>query len=262
VIGFGDRERRALSEEDLEHLTQLADQVAVALANVRMLEEVDGFSVGTLSALARAVDAKSPWTAGHSERVTQLAVTIGEAYGLDSFEMARLYRGAMMHDIGKIGISQTLLDKKGRLDRDEFDVVRSHTQIGERILEPLPAFGEIMSLITQHHERFDGSGYPNGLVGAEIDVKARILAVADVYDAMTNPRPYRDSVDPVDVVEMIREQAGTMFDPEVVDAFLRVIETRGGIENLEILKRDFSFFRHPAVEHGWGWDDVQKGERR
>ncbi|MCU0304560.1 MAG: HD domain-containing protein [Thermoanaerobaculales bacterium] len=262
VIGFGHRDRRPPIDDDLEHLTQLADQVAVALSNIRMLEEVNSFSVGSLAALARAVDAKSPWTAGHSERVTRLAVMIGEAYGLDSFELARLYRGSMLHDIGKLGISQSLLDKKARLDHDEFEIIRSHTLIGERILEPLPAIGEIMPVIAQHHERYDGSGYPNGLIGAEIDVKARILAVADVYDAMTNPRPYRDSVDPMEVVGMIREQAGSEFDPKVVDAFLRVIDARGGIENLEILKQDFSFFRRPAAEHGVGWGEAQGRERR
>jgi putative nucleotidyltransferase with HDIG domain len=239
-----------LLEEDLDHLIQIADQFTVALANARMIEEVNDFSLGTLEALARAVDAKSPWTAGHSERVTQLALAIGSAHGLDPFELSKLFRGAMLHDIGKLGISQVLLDKKGRLDRDEFNVVRSHTLIGERILEPVAAFAEIMPVVTQHHERWDGSGYPNGLVGSAIDIKARILAVADVYDAMTNPRPYRDSVDPHEVVEMIRSQAGTQFDPEVVAAFLQVIESRGGIEHLAMLKRDFSFFDRSVVGQG------------
>jgi HD-GYP domain-containing protein (c-di-GMP phosphodiesterase class II) len=185
--------------------------------------------------------------------VTQLAVTIGEAYGLDPFDLSKLYRGAMLHDIGKLGISQTILDKRGRLDAEEFNVVTSHTMIGERILEPIRAFDELMSVVTQHHERFDGSGYPNGLVGDQIDIKARILAVADVFDAMTNPRPYRDSVDPHDVVEMIRRQAGREFDPEVVDAFIEVIDARGGIEHLAMLRRDFSFFDRPGNAATWSW---------
>jgi len=256
LIGLGFLRHRVLPEDELDHLTQLADQFAVALSNARMLNEVNNFSLGTLEALARAVDAKSPWTAGHSERVTQLAVNIGAVYGLDSFELAKLYRGAMLHDIGKLGISQTLLDKKGRLDHSEFDIVRSHTMIGERILEPVGAFAEIMPVVTQHHERFDGSGYPNGLIGSAIDIKARILAVADVFDAMTNPRPYRSSVDPLEVIEMIRRQAGTQFDPDVVDAFLRAIESRGGIDQLVMLKSDHSIFA-PHQHARWRADEPQ-----
>jgi putative nucleotidyltransferase with HDIG domain len=222
-----------------------------------MVEEVNDFSLGTLEALARAVDAKSPWTAGHSERVTQLAVTIGAAYGLGPFEVSKLYRGAMLHDIGKLGISQTLLDKRGRLDLEEYDVVRSHTMIGERILEPIGAFDELMPIITQHHERYDGTGYPLGLAGNEIDIKARILAVADVYDAMTNPRPYRDSVDPQEVLAMICEQSGSQFDPGVVEAFLKVIDKRGGIENLGVLKMDVSFIAPRDSARTPGWDEPE-----
>ena len=193
--------------------------------------EVHDFSAGTLEALARAVDAKSPWTAGHSQRVTHLAVAIGRTLGLDGTELSRLYRGAMLHDMGKLGIPQQMLDKRGRLDDNEFSVVMSHTAIGERILEPIGAFAEIMPVVTQHHERYDGSGYPAGLAGESIDLKARILAVADVYDAMTNPRPYRESVEPREVVSMISAQSGTQFDPVVVGAFLEVIEVHGGVDS-------------------------------
>jgi putative nucleotidyltransferase with HDIG domain len=261
VIGLGFKDRRVLPEEDLEHLTQLADQFAVALSNARMIEEVNDFSSGTLEALARAVDAKSPWTAGHSERVTRLAVAIGSALELDSSELSKLHRGAMLHDIGKLGISQFILDKKGRLDRDEFNMVKSHTTIGERILEPIGAFAEILPVVSQHHERFDGSGYPNGLVGSQIDIKARILAVADVYDAMTNPRPYRESVEPHKVVEMIREQEGSEFDPVVVSAFLKVIDSRGGIEHLVMLKKDFSVFSAYDTKRDWNYDSRKIGKK-
>lgn len=262
AIGLGFEDLRELPEDDLDQLTQLADQFAVAHANATMLQEVNDFSLGTLEALARAVDAKSPWTAGHSERVTYLAVAIGEAYGLDPFEISKLHRGAMLHDIGKLGISQTLLDKKGRLSEEEFSIVRSHTMIGERILEPIESFSELMPIVTQHHERFDGSGYHCGLSGSGIDIKARILAVADVYDAMTNPRPYRDSADPGEVVEMIREQSGTKFDPEVVAAFLTVIGARGEVKDLAILKRDFSFFswQGKTSKQIWGEHEKERGK--
>jgi HAMP domain-containing protein len=233
VLGLGFADAQVLSETDLDQLTQIGDQFAVALSNARMVAEIHDFSTGTLEALARAVDAKSPWTAGHSERVTLLAVAIGKALGIDSTELFRLYRGAMLHDMGKLGIPQKILDKRGRLDHGEFSIVKTHTIIGERILEPIGAFAEIMPVVTQHHERYDGSGYPVGLVGEEIDLKARILAVADVYDAMTNPRPYRESVAPHEVVAMISAQAGTQFDPTVVSAFLSIIDAHGGVENLD-----------------------------
>lgn len=251
LVGLGYRASRSIPDEDLEHLSEIADQFAVALANARMLEEVNGFSLGTLDALARAVDAKSPWTAGHSERVTRLALTIGAEMDLDSSELSRLHRGALLHDIGKIGISPSILDKRGRLDQDEFDIVRSHTTIGERILEPINAFADIMPVVTQHHERFDGSGYPLGLAGVEIDVKARVLAVADVYDAMTNHRPYRKRVEPLEVVKMIQSEAGSQFDPDVVGAFMRLIDARGGLDQLVALNQDFSFFPGQGSEEEW-----------
>lgn len=262
AVGLGFEGRRELPEDDLDQLTQLADQFAVAHANATMLQEVNDFSLGTLEALARAVDAKSPWTAGHSERVTYLAVAIGEAYGLDPAEITKLHRGAMLHDIGKLGISQTLLDKRGRLSTDEYNMVRSHTMIGERILEPIESFADIMPIVSQHHERFDGSGYHCGLSGSGIDLKARILAVADVYDAMTNPRPYRDSVDPKEVVEMIRKQSGSQFDPDVVSAFLTVIDDSGGVEDLAMLKRNYSFFSWHGEASKQVWDEHEKERGR
>jgi putative nucleotidyltransferase with HDIG domain len=240
VLGLGFRRRRRVDAEDLAQLTQIADQFAVALANAGMIAEINDFSFGALEAMARAIDAKSPWTAGHSERVTKLGLAIGTQMELDDLEISRLHRGAMLHDIGKLGIEKTLLDKRGRLDRHEFDIMKSHTTIGERILEPIAAFAEIMSVVTQHHERFDGTGYPLGLVGREIDIKARILAVADVFDAMTSPRPYRDSVAPQEVLDLIISQSGLQFDPDVVDAFVEVIESKGGVEHTEWLDGETS----------------------
>jgi HAMP domain-containing protein len=260
TVGLGYGHSRDFSEDTLEHFTQIADQFAVALSNSWLVSELNEFSWGTLEALARAVDAKSPWTAGHSERVTQLAVAIGAALDLDPTELVRLHRGAMLHDIGKLGISQQLLDKKSRLDRNEFSVVMSHTMIGERILEPIGAFADIMPVVTQHHERFDGTGYPAGLTGDEIDIKARILSVADVYDAMTNPRPYRDSVEPHEVVDMIRAQAGTQFDPIVVNAFMKVIGTRGVVDYSRLMKQDLAVYLQSEVERPRAAGDTPTGQ--
>ncbi len=231
------------SVEELDHGRQLADQVAVALSNSNLIEELKALTWGTLEALARAIDAKSPWTAGHSGRVTATSLKIARALGRSPRELDVLNRGALLHDIGKLGISAQVLDKPGRLDANEVMHVRTHPSIGGRILEPISAFFDIMPIITDHHERWDGTGYPNGLAGEEIHINARILAVADAYDAMTSFRPYRrGSEDEVAIAEISRE-AGKQFDPEVVEAFLAV--TSRGAEN-QVARPDLDFFDDAA----------------
>jgi putative nucleotidyltransferase with HDIG domain len=183
--------------------------------------ELDRLNWGTLNALARAIDAKSPWTAGHSGRVTQLALTIGRALKLDDDELADLHRAALLHDIGKIAIPAEILDKPGRLTKDEYDIICEHPKRGARILEPIEAYAGIIPIVRQHHERFDGNGYPDRLSGTGITKCARILAVADVYDALTSERPYRAGMSHNRAIDIITEGKGTQFDAEVVDTFLR-----------------------------------------
>ncbi|MHC1743279.1 MAG: HD domain-containing phosphohydrolase [Syntrophobacteraceae bacterium] len=209
--------------EDLEHARRLADQMAIALSNSALIEELDQLNWGTLKALARTVDAKSPWTAGHSERVTDLAMRIAQVLGLSREDMDDLHRGAYLHDIGKIGVPNRILDKTGKLTENEYDRIRRHTVIGGRILEPIGAYQRVIPIVAQHHERFDGNGYPDGLAGDAIHLGARILAVADVYDAMVSNRPYRDGLLRSHVIDYIRKAAGEQFDPQVVEAFLEVM---------------------------------------
>ncbi len=211
---------RPFSTEELNQGRQLADQVAVALSNSNLIEELKALMYGTLEALSRAIDAKSPWTAGHSGRVTAMSLKIARALGRSRRELDVMHRGAMLHDIGKLGISVAVLDKEARLKPGEMERVMEHPSIGGRILDPISAFADIIPIVTGHHERFDGSGYPNGLAGEEIHINARILAVADTYDAMTSDRPYRKGRPPEDAIDEICRQAGTQFDPKVVDAFL------------------------------------------
>ena len=192
--------------------------------NLRANQRLDLLSRGALTALARAIDAKSEWTAGHSENVTQLAVKLGRALGLGAHELENLYRGGLLHDIGKIGTPAHLLDKNGSLTDQEYHIIREHPGIGERILEPIDPFAEILPIVKQHHERFDGTGYPDGLAGEEIDFGARIMAVADVWDALCSDRPYRAGIDPKQVLQIIRKDAGRQFDPRVVEALVKVIE--------------------------------------
>jgi len=223
LIVLGYLQPEALNEEDTVQARQLADQVAVAISNARLIEELDELNWGTLYALARAIDAKSNWTAGHSERVTELALKIGQAMGLDQNKLDDLHRGGLLHDLGKIGIPPEILDKAGKLTDEEYQLMREHVRIGARILEPIEAYAGIVPVVLHHHEYYDGSGYPDGLKGESIDLGARIFTVADHYDALISDRPYRAGLPREKVIGFIKEDSGTKFDPNVVKAFLEVM---------------------------------------
>jgi putative nucleotidyltransferase with HDIG domain len=211
-----------MTSEALRHAEQIVDQLAVAFSNVQLVEAMDQLHWGTLTALARAIDAKSAWTAGHSERVTQLALRIGTAMGLSSRDLQVMHRGGLLHDIGKIGVSPQILDKPGKLDAEEMRHMQDHVRIGVRILEPIAAFREALPIVAQHHEWFNGNGYPAGLAGEEITVPARILTVADCFDALVSDRPYRKGLPGVEVVKLINQKSGTQFDPKVVSVLVRL----------------------------------------
>jgi len=202
---------------------QMADQVAVALTNSRLMEQLSRLNWGTLKALARAVDAKSSWTAGHSERVTRLALNLADILILDPRERENLHRAALLHDIGKLGIPATILDKPEKLSGKEYETIKTHPQIGARILKPIEEYAALIPMVLQHHERFDGKGYPNGLSGNSIHLGARILAVADAFDAMISDRPYRDGMPLERVMGIIQQESGRQFDPVVVDALMNTI---------------------------------------
>ena len=227
VIAFGHSEPMTQSEEDLNLARQMADQVAVALANSNLIQELNRLNWGTLKALARTVDAKSSWTAGHSERVADIALKIGKSLGLEPKELINLQRAAFLHDIGKIGVPVAILDKPGKLSHEEFSIIKAHPRMGGRILEPIKAYDEIIPMVVEHHERFDGKGYPDGLNGTSISLGARILAVADVFDALKSDRPYRQGMPFEQVIEIIKQEASQQFDPDIVNAFLTVVEWKG-----------------------------------
>jgi putative nucleotidyltransferase with HDIG domain len=223
IISLGFREHPDFTEDDDAHARQLADQMGVALSNAQLMDELDRLNWGTLIALARAIDAKSPWTAGHSERVTALACEIGRKLGISDAEIDTLTRGGLLHDIGKIGTPFEVLDKPGRLTDDEVKTMRNHVAIGAQILEPVKPLAEALPILLQHHERWDGKGYPLGLAGDEIHILAQILSVADAFDAMQSNRPYRRGREWGEAVEEIRREAGRAFNPDAVSAFLELI---------------------------------------
>lgn len=207
-------------QEMLDFSGRTLNQIAVALANIRLLRELQEFNWGTLEALALAVDEKSPWTSGHSNRVAALAIDLATWLGWSEQEQEILHRAALLHDLGKIGISTDILDKPGRLTADEYAVIQTHPDRGAKILEPIPAFAPIIPLVRHHHERYDGSGYPSALTGKDSPQGARLLAIVDVYDAVTSNRPYREGWSHQKACDYLQENAGTLFDAELVQAFV------------------------------------------
>ncbi len=205
---------------------QVADRVAVAFRNAYLINELNILNWGTLTALARVVDEKSPWTAGHSERVAAMAVKIGKAMGLSAQELDILNKAGMLHDIGKVNTPRAILDKNSRLSPEEWAVIYEHPGRGAHILEPITPYAGMVPFVLQHHERFDGNGYPERLEGTEISLGARILSVADAFDAMTSDRPYRPAMEIPQAIQEIRNNTGSQFDPDVVKAFLKLMDMK------------------------------------
>jgi putative nucleotidyltransferase with HDIG domain len=214
-----------LAGDVLHELRKFVDHLAVAFSNSHLVAELRDLNIGTLRALARTVDAKSSWTAGHSQRVTEMAVDVGMAMELSDEMVNNLQRAALLHDIGKIGIPVPILDKPAKLTDGEYDTIKSHPSVGARILDPIKVYAPIVPFVEQHHERYDGKGYPHGVRGGEISLGARILAVADAFDAMVSDRPYRKGLPWEEAVSIVRSEAGYQFDPEIVEVFDRLIPT-------------------------------------
>jgi putative nucleotidyltransferase with HDIG domain len=225
IIHLGYRNGFSLDPEDMKQARRFADQSAIALSNSNLVETLHQQNWRTLEALSRSVDAKSPWTAGHSERVTDLALKIGSVLKLDPEQLNILHRGGLLHDVGKIGVPSAILDKPGKLTDEEFEIIKTHPSQGVQILEPIKSFSDIFPIVVQHHERYDGKGYPQGLSGDAISLGARILAVADSYDAIVSDRSFRKGASRSEALDIIKEVSGTQFDPEVVKAFLKIAES-------------------------------------
>ena len=206
-------EKRRLELENKEYQQHLEDKVAEQTGRIR-----DSF-LNAIRALAYALEAKDKYTSGHSQRVADISARIAKELGLSGESVDRVVLAGLVHDIGKIGVTESILNKPERLTNDEFQQVQKHPGIGEHILAPVADDEEILRLVRGHHERYNGSGYPDGLKDTQIPLGARILAIADAYEAMTSERPYRKAMNAQAASAEIERGKGTQFDPGIVDAF-------------------------------------------
>ena len=224
VLLLGDTDAGQFTPEATFTIEKIASQMAVALSNARLYEDLHILFISTVTSLANAIDAKSPWTKGHSVRVMQMATRLAREMGLSRDVVERVRLGGLLHDIGKIGIIESLLDKPAMLMEDEFPPMRLHPEKGVAILAPIEQLRDVIPGILHHHERYDGSGYPDGLKGEAIPLEARIIGVADAFDAMVAERPYKPGHSATEALVELRRCAGTQFDPVVVGHFARTIE--------------------------------------
>jgi putative nucleotidyltransferase with HDIG domain len=212
------------TKDDQELVEGMASQIAIALENANLYDDLRNLSIGVIKSLANAVDARDPYTNGHSLRVAEYSLAIGRKMGLQEVQLELLEYMAILHDVGKIGIRDEILNKSGPLTDAEYRIMTRHPQIGAEILSSVKLLQKIVPGVQHHHEKFDGSGYGMGLKGEEIPIEARIISVADTYDAMTTDRPYRKGLSHNIAMEELKKVAGKQLDPEVVTAFSLVMQ--------------------------------------
>ncbi len=229
VLQVGHRSELQSDERWVETLEEIATQGAILIDNATLLQDLRTTNAElratydtTIEGWSRALDLRDRETEGHSRRVTELTLALGRALGLDDEALTQARRGALLHDIGKLGVPDSILQKAGPLDEAEWVVMRRHPVLAHDLLYPIPFLRQALDIPYAHHERWDGTGYPRGLRADEIPLAARVFAVADVFDALTSNRPYRPAWTREQALEHIRDGAETHFDPTVVDAFLEL----------------------------------------
>jgi len=212
------------SASDLQVVLILSSQVVTAMENAALYEDLRENYFRTVQALVAAVEAKDPYTRWHSTNVAKYAVAIARDLGMSPTQLEEMHIAAILHDVGKIGISELIISKPARLSREEFDIMKEHPAHGIRILEPIGFSSTIINAIAQHHERYDGKGYPRGISGEEITLPARVLNVSDTIDAMVSERPYRGTISSEEVLLELERESGRQFDPRVTESARRLIE--------------------------------------
>ena len=226
-LAFAYRTPHPIDPDWLDFVEALATQGAILIESATLLndlrtrnKELRAAYDATIDGWSRALDLRDKETEGHSRRVTELTLRLARTMGLPEEDLLHIRRGALLHDIGKMGVPDSILQKPGKLTKAEWRIMKRHTIAARDLLAPIAFLGPALAIPYAHHERWDGTGYPEGLQGEAIPLAARIFAVADVYDALTSNRPYRPAWTREQAVQHIRDGAGTHFDPHVVDAFL------------------------------------------
>jgi diguanylate cyclase (GGDEF)-like protein len=214
-------------ERQLRLLAGIAHQSKLALTNAGNFDTLERTFLETVEALANALEANDEYTSSHARWITDLALKVGEELGLEGSSLKRLELGALFHDIGKIGIPETILSKPGPLTAEEREIVETHPELGEKIIAPIDRLEEVRPIVRHCHERYDGDGYPDRLSGEKIPIESRIILVCDAYHAMTTDRPYRKRLPVEEALRRLREASGSQFDPSVVDVCARVLSSRG-----------------------------------
>jgi HD-GYP domain-containing protein (c-di-GMP phosphodiesterase class II) len=216
---------RTLDDRQLALLAGLAHQAKLAIESAEHYESLERTFVSTVAALANALEANDEYTSSHARWITDMSLLVGRELRLDRDALKRLEFGALFHDIGKIGIPSEILQKAGPLTDEEFEIVKEHPELGEKILEPIERLADVRPIVRACHERWDGLGYPDGKAGLDIPIEARIVLVCDAFHAMTTDRPYRKRLADEEAVSRLLESSGSQFDPAVVDAFNRLYES-------------------------------------
>ena len=205
-----------------------------ALLRTKHLNEDLESARDVIYTLALAIEANDPYTRGHSERVSEYGVRVAERLGLEAEQQDAIRNAGVLHDIGKIGVSETILQKPGPLTSSELIAVQDHPAIGEKICRPLRSANTLLTIIRHHQERYDGEGYPDHLKHDQIPIEARVISVVDAYDAMTSPRPYRPPMSQHQALGTLKREAGKQWDPAIVDEFVRMIEEETGTARNDI----------------------------
>jgi putative nucleotidyltransferase with HDIG domain len=224
------------TEKDLYYMSFMTNKAAYAVENIALYENIYENLFATLYAFVRAIEARDPYTEQHSNRVTRIAMALCKAMGGTQEEQEILNVAGQLHDIGKIGIRDDILLKPGRLTDEEFRIIKEHPVIGANIVERLGLWDREKSIIKWHHERFDGKGYPDGIAGDQIPMLARILSVADVYDAVASDRAYRRRMEEAEILRIMYGGSGSQFDPTVIDAF-RTLYDQGVLKEMIAVNR-------------------------
>ena len=197
----------------------MAEQVGLVISNTDLFRNLEGFLVNLVRSFIQAIEAKDAYTRGHSERVSQYCGLMADELGMEAEDKKNLQSASLLHDVGKIGISETILNKPGRLTEAEFNAIKEHPEKGYNILKPIAQLSTALPGILHHHERYDGGGYPGGLAGDKISFIGRIIAIADTFDAISSNRAYRSAKSKEKAMTIVREVAGTQLDPELVSVF-------------------------------------------